>query len=205
MPGQEAVRDRDFERFLTFIDAVVAIAITLLVLPLVDVAGKITSGSDVRDVLGDHVTQFVAFGISFWVISRLWFVQHAVLKPVVASNRALSVLLMLWLANIVVLPFTTALIAQAASSALARALYLGALALGSLLMAGVCAVALRDPALRDGPPADPADSVVVALIFLLALVLTLVVPALSFWPLLLLYFGDPVTRRWRRWRGPLPD
>jgi hypothetical protein len=65
-------------------------------------------------------------------------------------------------------------------------------------------VAVGNPSLRDGPPADPADSVVVALIFLVALVLTLVVPALSFWPLLLLYVGDPVARRWRRWRGPLP-
>jgi uncharacterized membrane protein len=205
MPGQETVRDRDFERFLTFLDAVVAIAITLLVLPLVDVASEVTSRSDVAEVLRAHVGQFVAFGISFWVISRLWFVQHAVLKPVVASNRRLSALLMLWLANIVVLPFTTALIAQAGHSALVQALYLGSLALGSFLMAGVSTVALRNPALRDGPPADPADSVVVALIFLLVLVLTQVAPALSFWPLVLLYAGDPVTARWRKWRGPLPE
>jgi uncharacterized membrane protein len=161
--------------------------------------------SDVAEVLRAHVGQFVAFGISFWVISRLWFVQHAVLKPVVASNRPLSALLMLWLANIVVLPFTTALIAQAGHSALVQALYLGSLAPGSFLMAGVSTVALRNPALRDGPPADPADSVVVALIFLLVLVLTQVAPALSFWPLVLLYAGDPVTARWRKWRGPLPE
>ena len=34
--GQE--RERDLERFLTFVDAVVAIAITLLVLPLVEIS-----------------------------------------------------------------------------------------------------------------------------------------------------------------------
>ena len=205
MPAPETVRDRNFERFLTFLDAVAAIAITLLVLPLVEVAGEVTSRSDVAEVLRGHVDQFVAFGISFWVISRLWFVQHAVLKPVIAANRRLSALLMLWLANIVLLPFTTALIAQAGRSALVQALYLGSLALASFLMAGVSAVALREPTLRDGPPADPADSVVVALIFLLVLVLTQVAPALSFWPLLLLYAGDPVAARWRKWRGPLPE
>ena len=134
MPAQESVRDRDFERFLTFVDAVAAIAITLLVLPLVDVASEVTSGSDVAEVLRAHADQFVAFGISFWVISRLWFVQHAVLKPVVAANRLLSVLL----------------------------------------------------------------------IFLLVLVLTQAVPALSYWPLVLLYAGGPVAARWRKWRGPLP-
>ena len=40
-PVQEPVRSRDLERFITFIDAIVAIAITLLVLPLVDLATEI--------------------------------------------------------------------------------------------------------------------------------------------------------------------
>src|ERR1700754_850335 len=119
MPASEAVRDRDFERFLTFVDAVVAIAITLLVLPLVDVAGEGTSHSDVGAVLSEHSDQFLAFGISFLVISRLWVAQHRVLRPVIAESHWVSVLLMLWLATIVVLPFTTALIAQVGHSALA--------------------------------------------------------------------------------------
>jgi uncharacterized membrane protein len=205
MSTQEAVRDRDFERFLTFLDAVVAIAITLLVLPLVEVAGEITSRSDVGEVLSSHVDQFVAFGISFLVISRLWFVQHAVLKPVVSTNKPMTVLLMLWLANIVLLPFTTALIAQAGHSAVTQSLYLGSMALGSFLMAGVSAVAARDRSLRDGPPADPADSVVAALTFLVVLLLAQVLPSLSYWPLLLLYLGDRAAALWRKWRGPLPE
>ena len=35
-PLEQAERTRDLERFVTFIDAIVAIAITLLVLPLVE-------------------------------------------------------------------------------------------------------------------------------------------------------------------------
>jgi hypothetical protein len=38
-------RERDLERFLTFVDAIVAIAITLLVLPLVEVGAEIGEGS----------------------------------------------------------------------------------------------------------------------------------------------------------------
>jgi uncharacterized membrane protein len=205
MPATESVRDRDFERFLTFVDAVVAIAITLLVLPLVDVAGEVTSDHDVGAVLGRHGDQFLAFGISFLVISRFWFAQHAVLRPVVASSRGVSLLVMMWLATIVVLPFTTALIAQVGHVALAQLLYIGAMALGSGFLAGVSILVARDHSLRDGPAADPVVSVVVTVIFVVALGLTLSVPALSYYTLLLLYAAGPLSRGWRRWRGPLPD
>jgi uncharacterized membrane protein len=205
MPALESARTRDFERFLTFVDAVVAIAITLLVLPLVDVAGEVTSHSDVGQVLSDHGDQFLAFGISFLVISRLWFAQHHVLRPVIASNRGVSFLLMLWLATIVVLPFSTALIAQVGHSAVAEILYIGAMALGSGFLAGVAVLVARDHSLRDGPAVDPAYSVVVTVIFVVALALTLAAPGLSYYTLLLLYVGDPLAAWWRRWRGPLPD
>jgi uncharacterized membrane protein len=205
MPNEESVRSRDFERFLTFVDAVVAIAITLLVLPLVDVASGVTSHSDVGEVLSDHGAQFLAFAISFLVISRLWFAQHHVLRPVVAASPSVSFLLMLWLATIVVLPFSTALIAQVGHSVVAQILYIGGMALGSAFLAGVSILVARDHSLRDGPAVDPATTVVVTVIFLVALALTLSVPDLSFYTLLLLYAGGPLARWWRRWRGPLPD
>jgi uncharacterized membrane protein len=203
MSVQESVRDRDFERFLTFVVAVVAIAITLLVLPLVDVAGEVRSDSNVGEVLSRHGDQFLAFAISFLVISRLWFAQHSVLRPVVAASPGVSFLVMMWLATIVVLPFTTALIAQVGHVALAQVLYIGTMALGSGFLAGVSVLVARNRSLRDGPAADPAVSVVVTAIFVVALVLTLAVPTLSYYTLLLLYAAGPVARRWRRWRGPL--
>jgi uncharacterized membrane protein len=205
MVEEESVRDRDFERFLTFIDAVVAIAITLLVLPLVDVAGEVKSHSDVGKVLSDHGDQFLAFGISFLVISRLWFAQHHVLRPVISSNRGVSFLIMLWLATIVVLPFSTALIAKVGHSSVAQILYIGDMALGSAFLAGVAFLVARDHSLRDAPAIDPAYSAIVTVIFVVALLLTLAVPSLSYYTLLLLYFGDPLAAWWRRWRGPLPD
>jgi uncharacterized membrane protein len=50
-------------------DAVVAIAITLLVLPLADVATQ--SHGNVGDLLSDHVGQVGAFALSFVVTARL--------------------------------------------------------------------------------------------------------------------------------------
>lgn len=203
--GATGERSRDFERFLTFVDAVVAIAITLLVLPLVDVAGEITRHSDVIEVLGRHVDQFLAFGISFWVIARLWFAQHAVLGPVAVGSMAVSVLVMLWLATIVVLPFTTSLVAQAGEQTVVKALYLGTLALGTWLMAGVSLLVSRHPGLRDGPSSDPAGAVAAAVALVVALVVAVLVPGASYWPLLLLAVSDPAARWWRRRRGPLRD
>ncbi len=42
--GHDGGRSRDAERFLTFLDAIVAIAITLLVLPLVELTGELGGG-----------------------------------------------------------------------------------------------------------------------------------------------------------------
>ena len=65
-PDQE--RDRGLDRFLTFVDAVVAIAITLLVLPLADLAPEVGDGS-VTDLLREHDNEILAFFLSFLVSS----------------------------------------------------------------------------------------------------------------------------------------
>lgn len=48
---QRAERSRDLERVLTYVDAIAAVAITLLVLPLVELAGDIRSEHDFVSVL----------------------------------------------------------------------------------------------------------------------------------------------------------
>ncbi len=108
---QEQERARDFDRFLTFIDAIIAIAITLLVLPLVELVGDLGAGGSVRDLLDEHSAQIWAFFLSFVVIANLWLVQHRMLRNVVASNDTLTRLMLLWSLTVVVLPFPTALVA----------------------------------------------------------------------------------------------
>ena len=62
-------RERDLDRFLTFVDAVVAIAITLLVLPLAEAAGEIGEGS-VGDLLRANEDKLLGFLLSFLVIAQ---------------------------------------------------------------------------------------------------------------------------------------
>lgn len=199
----EPARTRDFERFLTFVDAIVAIAVTLLVLPLVDVVNDLQKEHEsVSKLLGDNRALIGAFFLSFVVIANLWLNQHRVLTHVIASNELLTRLLTAWSLTIVFLPFPTALVAgpgSAGEEALTKLLYVGSMAVSSLLLALVCLVVSRDRSLRDGDDGpDPAMAFAVAIAFVVALAVMLLVPATSYWPLLLLLVSDRAVDVYRR-------
>jgi uncharacterized membrane protein len=189
-------RGRDLDRFLTFIDAIVAIAITLLVLPLVDLVGELDDGGSVRQLLEDHKAPIGAFFLSFLVIAQLWMAQHHLLRSVVAANENLTRLLLLWCLTIVVLPFLTALVAapdDAGEQATTKILYVGAMALASFVLGLGSLVISRHPELRDSPDApDVVVTFATSATFVVALVVMLVVPGTSYWPLLLLVASDNV-------------
>ena len=188
-PENSSVRERDFDRVLTFIDAIVAIAITLLVLPLVDVAGEVGHHS-VGQLLRDHANQFWAFLLSFAVIASLWLSQHRLLRPVLASSPALVRVLLVWTLTIVVLPFPTALVAEGdvGEERLTKLLYVGTMTVSSILLAVLAIVVARSQGIRDPyePVPDAGHAFSMPVMFVVALVLMLVFPALSYWPLLLL-------------------
>lgn len=200
----ELGRDRDFERFLTFIDAIVAIAVTLLVLPLVDIVRDLTKHPHVTTLLSDHRDDLGAFFLSFLVISNLWLTQHRIVRNVVASNTALTRLLMLWSLTIVFMPFPTALVASRAGvsgQAATKLLYLGTLIVSSGVLGLVCLVLDRHEELRDSAQApDPAGSFSAATSFVIALAVMLIWPGLSYWPMLLLLIDHrlAVLFRWLR-------
>src|SRR3712207_2209345 len=78
-PSLRRVRtDRGLDRLVTFLDAVVAIAITLLVLPLVDVIPDEGRDVDLGALLADEAGRFGAFALSFAVIAQLWLVHHRI-------------------------------------------------------------------------------------------------------------------------------
>ena len=149
--------DRGLDRFATFVDAVVAIAITLLVLPLVDVAGEREPGQSVGALLGDHLGQFAAFALSFVVIARLWLVHHAVSERVGAYDAVVVRSSLLWVFTIVVLPFPTELLPLADGGRTVFALYVGDLTLSSLALTVLVLHVARTPAVqRAGCTPGPA-------------------------------------------------
>lgn len=195
-------RHRDLDRFLTFVDAVAAIAITLLVLPLAELGGELDGGITVGHLLREHQNQIGSFLLSFAVIANLWFVQHRSLRPLMLLTSPIARLLELWTFTIVVLPFCTELVAGAGGDPVTKLLYFGAIGVGGMCLALVGEIMRRRPELTDGTPSrDPLEGWASVTLLAVALVLTLAVPSLSYYPLLLLLLDGRLARLVRRMRG----
>jgi uncharacterized membrane protein len=194
--------ERGFDRLVNFSDATVAIAITLLILPLVDLAGEIGRDTSPFDVVSAHWPAFVSFLVTFAVIARYWLAHHQLFEHVAHYTLSLIVANFVWLAAIVFLPFA----ANALSAADRRhdaslfAIFLGTLVVASCASAVMEVILRRHPELLrpDVPPVDLVGSVVSVVLLLLALVLAYTVPAIGLlWILLLLLspVGEAIVRR----------
>jgi len=197
----EQDRERDLERFLTFVDAVVAIAITLLVLPLADFAGEVGDGS-VAELLGEHWHDLFGFVLSFAVIAQFWFAQQHAVTSLVRLDMKVVWLLLLWTFTIVALPFGTALVAEAPDDPLTRLIYIGTMAVSSLLLTTIAWAIGRDRDIRDRDEAPPLDDYIGnTVIMVVALVLSLAVPPVGYWGLALLFLSGWAASLSRRLRG----
>jgi uncharacterized membrane protein len=191
--------DRGFDRFITFLDAVVAIAITLLVLPLVELLAGAHLPRDVATVFSLNGDRFFSFLLSFAVIARLWMAHHRLVEQVGAYDGAFIVLNFGWLLTIVFLPFATQLTAQfATSDRLAVAVYVGTITVSSVFLAALGVLVWRRPALLRKGVAQ-RDVVPWALLanagtFVLALVLGTALPRVNYFGLLLVFLTGPVER-----------
>lgn len=189
-PGE---RQRDFERFLTFLDAIVAIALTLLVLPLVEMAGGESEVS--LDVLfHEHTEQIFNFFLSFLVIALLWFAQHNIVRTVIVQDRIVTRSLMAWALTVVVLPVPTALVAGSHEGDKTEVLYIGTMAVSSLCLTVAAWRVASTPSIRDsGSPPDATDSVTTFVIMVVSMVLSLAIPGAGYLPLLLLLLSGRVS------------
>lgn len=197
MSSPSPERSRDFERFVTFIDAIVAIAITLLVLPLVDLAPELRDVSAAH-LLAAHEAEIGAFLLSFVVIASFWSAQHAVISSVVAHDRVVTRLMMLWTLTIVVLPFPTAMVSVAGDQAATKIFYIGTMAINSAVL-GVMAWAVgRNRSVRDREQKpDVLPGLLTAAAFVVALAITLIFPGTSYYPLLIPLVPQLAVDVWR--------
>jgi uncharacterized membrane protein len=187
--GQVAERERhrDLDRLLTFVDAIVAIAITLLVLPLVELAPDVEDGGSVAELLRDHADELWAFALSFYVIARIWLSQHHAVSTLLVGTPRITALLLAWAFTIVVLPFPTSLVAASGDQATVKVLYVATMTGGILLNAALRAEVAAHPELTDGTPyAGPLGSVLTALLLVVALGVMVAVPATGYLPILVL-------------------
>lgn len=188
--------ERGFDRLVNFSDAVVAIAITLLILPLVDTAGEIAHGASIIDLVEENGSQLMVFVISFAVIGRFWLAHHRMYERFANYNLALLWVNLFWLLTIVFLPFPTELIAtRGVGSITTVTLYIGTMVLTTLATAVQQYIVIRNPELQAEEVRGTlrlSPSIVATAMMLAALVLAVAFPVLGLWPLLLLGLTGPV-------------
>lgn len=138
------------DRLINLTDGTVAIAITLLALPLVEVV-KPEHGEDVWAVVGQHGNELTAFIFTFVVMGILWSAHSRILSGLHSYSVPLFWINTAWLAALVLLPWLSALYADAEDGNRSQAglLYWGALALIALLGSGMAAHLGRHPELSN--------------------------------------------------------
>ena len=199
--------DRGLDRFITFLDAVVAIAITLLVLPLAEVIGGEHVPAHVADVFTENAAPFGAFLLSFAVIARLWTGHHRMVERVGGYDTTFVLVNLGWVLTIVFLPFATQLAAAyPAHDRLAVAVYVGTITLSSIFLAVAAVLVWRRPPLRrtgvTEADAFPRAAFLTTGLLVLAFILGTAIPAVNYYGLLLLLVTGPADRLLPYRRGP---
>jgi uncharacterized membrane protein len=142
------------DRLAFFSDAVVAIAITVLVLGLPVPTG--VTNADLLHSAREHSDDYIAFAVSFVVISAHWRGHHGIYRYLIAAPPSLIRWNFLWLMMIVITPFATRLLTESGGFQVRFTFY----ALVQALTAGFLLLAVREMVrkrLRD--PNAPPDLV----------------------------------------------
>jgi len=184
-------RTRNPDRLILFTDAVVAIALTLLVLPLVEVVTESrTEGLSASEVVTEHRAQIFTFLLSFVVIANFWLGHHRVFEHVRAYTPGMIRLNLLWLLVIVVLPFPTEIVGVYETSAFTAGFYTA-----TILALSLCQTALtwmirgHQELENPGNPVSSREltsSLLLTGLTALAFVLATFVPGVRFYAMLLL-------------------
>jgi len=191
----------EFARVVAFSDGVIAIAITLLVLTL-EVPDVPADGFS--EALADMWRSYVAFALSFALIGRFWIIHHRTFAMIARFDGVLMTLNLLVLAFIVLMPFTTDLVAQHEENPIGVALYAAVLAAASITNWSMVRYAWRSDHLleshrREAEVAASWWTLAPALVFVGSIPFVLISSDLAviLWLVALL--------PWLRPRRPLPD
>lgn len=182
-------RGKDLSRIVAFVDAVFAIAITLLVLQL-DVPVGVDSSSELWDRLKDQGPDFLAFGISFVVLGFYWLINHRLMRTLAEFDARLIIFVLIYLAFIVLIPFSSQLLGENGDQNLAVIIYIGNVVLVNasltLMLIHAERASLEKPEYHEQLVEGRRASAFITLTFPLAVPLTLLVGSWAlfiWWPL----------------------
>jgi uncharacterized membrane protein len=190
---------RNPDRLVLFTDAVVAIAVTLLILPLVEVVTESKAeGLTAVEVITEHKPQVYTFLLSFVVIARFWLTHHQMFEHVRAYNTRLIQLNLGWLLTVVVLPFPTEIIGTYESDRFTAGFYVGTILALSIFQTALTLLIRNHPELErpDNPVTERGliGSLATTGLFVVAFVLAALVPGVNFYALFVLFLTPLIIR-----------
>jgi uncharacterized membrane protein len=173
----------------------VAIAITLLILPLVDASSQIGRAS-FGQFIDENFWELFAFVVSFAVIARFWVVHHRIFESVRDYNGWIVWFNFLWLFAIVVIPFTANVISEGAGQRPeVYALYISNMLVATVATRLIGATLYRKPELMTEEArvdVDRTRGVAEVIIMAAALVLAVIFPTINLFWLFLLFLAGPL-------------
>ncbi len=107
-PYTEDRAKRQLERLTTFSDGVVAVAITLLVLPLIDSLSE-SSKLGGEAIIRENVPMLIAFFFTFTIVALMWTLHNKVFGVLKRYDATIFWLNALFLSLIALLPWVSAL------------------------------------------------------------------------------------------------
>lgn len=188
------------ERLKTYTDAVVAIAQTLLILPLLESAAAAHAQSwTAAQWLAHERDAVIWFALSFMLIGTFWLEHERVYRHIERPNGALHSLNLLWMFGIVCFPVVTSLLALPTADPLQKGLYLGSMVVCSWSLAATLWITLRDPQLRGELPPPGSRSIAAAIagavLYGLAFLVGMLIPGAAGFLALFLLMAMPAAVR----------
>ncbi|MEA2331823.1 MAG: potassium channel family protein [Thermoleophilaceae bacterium] len=123
------IDERDLSRIVAFSDGVMAVGITLLVLNL---EVPEVSPDKLDDALVDLIPSLGAYVLAFALVGRFWVIHHNLFEKLRGFDRTLMALNLLFLALIVLVPFSANLYDEYSDEAIAVAVLGATLGLAAL-------------------------------------------------------------------------
>ena len=183
--------NRGFDRVVNFSDAVVAIAITILVLPLVDEASNIGHGN-VNEFLAGIGPQVYVFVLSFAIIAYYWFLHHTFFEQLQKVDKNIMFLNILWLFGIVFIPFPTALIVDSnGPDGWATIIYMSTMLFLAIIQLVMKVYVLKHSELLEEGTTSVrgyVGSQIIVALLVVALLIAAFAPHIGMWALLVLWF-----------------
>jgi uncharacterized membrane protein len=181
-----SIDDRGLDRIISLSDGIFAFAITLLVLNLtVPTLNQAATSSDLLSSLWTESSKFIAYVVSFYVISNYWLAHHRVFRYVKKYDGRLIQLNLLFLLFITLVPFFTQLISSYGSLESAEDIFYLSQALGGTLLTFLWIHASKDFLLieEDTPKGlirwVTVRGLISPAVFLAAVVVALFIPSYS--------------------------